>query len=678
MGAEESNFESDVFYRAVLTEDRLQRFSRSQPDDSTSYSKGYVAGYNRYLKDHVGRLPESCNGADWIRPITEEDVNRLLVGIAMQFGLSQFKSDMVRAGPPGTTLAAGSTDFESQKGLGSNGIAFGGAVTNSGRGILLGNPHYPWHGSSRFHLVHMTIPEVIDVMGVSLYTTNAVAIGFNKDIAWTHTVSTALRFTLYELTLNPDNPLEYRYGDQFRPIEPRTVTVNMRRPDGKVDSKEHTVYFSHHGPIMVSDELPWTDSTAYAIRDAVIDNTASAATYAALGIAKSVDDVEAAISNQGVFWANTIAADRHGTAFYADISSTPNVDADLLDVCRIQRESIPSFVVVLDGARSACEWISDHRSHVAGTAPAEEMPRVRRRDYVSNSNDSHWLTNPDSPLEGYSPAVGPERTARSLRTRAGLVFIRELLASGLRVTPEDVRDLMYNHRIYGAELLLDEVLKVCADGTQVEVTEDKRVDIESSCEILHEWDRTANVNSAGVHLWIEFWQMAKGIENLYAVPFDPEDPVNTPRGIALGDPAVRDSLRRALALGQVRLQEAGIALDAKWGDIQYAQRNRNKIAIPGGRWGSFSIIVSELSGEGGYTPILSGNSYIQVISWDEDGRLSPSGILTYSQSQEPESAHFADLTELYSRGEWVDFPFTEDEINADPNLTVLTLTESIH
>ena len=54
----------------------------------------------------------------------------------------------------------------------------------------------------------------------------------------------------------------------------------------------------------------------------------------------------------------------------------------------------------------------------------------------------------------------------------------------------------------------------------------------------------------------------------------------------------------------------------------------------------------------------------------------PAGMLTYSQSQEPDSDHYADLTEMYSRGEWVVSPFTEEEILADPNLQTLTLTES--
>lgn len=677
MGPENGNIASDVFHRTLLTNERLQRFASAQSDELILYSEGYVAGYNRYLRDHKDALPASCNGKPWIRDMNSADVARLTVGIAIRYGIGRFKNDMNRAKPPGEAVAAGDTTFEMEAGLGSNGVAFGKALTESGRGILLGNPHYPWHGSSRFHMIHTTIPGVIDTMGVSLATTNAVSLGFNKDIAWTHTVSTALRSTVYELELNPDNALEYRYGEEYRPIDSRTVTVNVKQPDGEIVAEEHTVYSTHYGPLVVSDQLPWTNSTAYAIRDAVIDNTAGTSTYAALSVAKTVDEVEAAISMQGVYWTNTVATDRHGTAFYADISTTPNVDAELLDECRVSSDAIPSYVVVLDGSNEACEWKSDPRSKVAGALPADDMPRIKRDDYVTNSNDSYWLANPAAPLEGYSPIIGPEKTARTIRTRAGLNFVRELLADGKKLTANDMRGILYNHRNYGAELLLDDVLKVCADETPVKVSDETSVKIEPACSVLASWDRTANIDSAGNHIWTEFWRLVGRTENLYVNPFDPADPVNTPNGINVANSAVNDAVRQALAGAMMVLDEAGIALDARWGDIQFAERNGKKIPIPGGQgWaGMFSMIVANLTKDRGYNPIFHGNSYIQVITWDKDGNLKPGGILTYSQSPEADSDHYSDLTDVYSRGEWIDFPFTESEILADPELKTLTLAE---
>jgi acyl-homoserine-lactone acylase len=436
--------------------------------------------------------------------------------------------------------------------------------------------------------------------------------------------------------------------------------------DGSTETRQRTVYQTHFGPLIASEQLPWTRTHAYAIRDAVIDNAAATATYMALSKAGSVADVEAAISLQGVFWTNTIAADRNGTAFYADISGTPYVDEELLEGCGVSVEGIPSYIVVLDGSDPQCEWKSDPRSHVAGTMPAELMPRIRREDYVTNSNDSYWLANPAAPLEGYSPIIGPEKTERTLRTRAGLTLVREQLEKDGRLSPAEIQQMLYSHRNYAAELLLDDVLKVCDDT----------VDIAAACNALRRWDRTANIDSRGVPVWIEFWNLASGIKDLYAIPFDAEHPVDTPRGIAVDKAKVATAVRKALADAQSVLRDAAIPLDAPWGEIQFARRNGDKIPIPGapGSSGMFSYIISRLSKDEGYTPIIAGNSYIQVISWDKDGKLQAQGMLAYSQSPEPKSPHYADLTMLYSGGKWIDFPFTEDEILADPNLTTLHLS----
>ncbi|WP_416876627.1 penicillin acylase family protein, partial [Kitasatospora sp. SC0581] len=52
--------------------------------------------------------------------------------------------------------------------MGSNAVAFRGDTTANGRGLLLGNPHYPWQGGRRFWQSHQTIPGQLDVAGGSL------------------------------------------------------------------------------------------------------------------------------------------------------------------------------------------------------------------------------------------------------------------------------------------------------------------------------------------------------------------------------------------------------------------------------------------------------------------------------------------------------------------------------
>ena len=677
LGTNDGNRESDIFHRTMLNEETLSRFDGTETDREQAFSAGYVAGYNRYLRDHHDTLPSSCAGEPWVREINDGDLLRLTVGVGIRYGVGRYGSEIANAAPPGQPIAQRHTDFQREVGIGSNAVALGRAATRSGRGILFGNPHYPWRGSSRFHLIHTTIPGEVDVMGVSLLNTSRVAIGFNKDVAWSHTVSTALRSTLYQLVLNPENSMEYRYGEGYRPIEIESVEITARDSKGNLAVEQHTTYRSHYGPIVVSDELPWNTEFAYTVRDANINNDRAATTYHALNAATSIDDIEAAISQQGVAWTNTIAADRHGTAFYADISVTPNVDTALLERCSVTAPGIPASVVVLKGDDPNCEWQEDPRSAIAGTLPAEEMPRLRRDDYVTNSNDSYWLSNPHVPLEGYSPSIGTERTARSLRTRAGLTLVEAGLADGNKFTPEQVQEMLFSHRNFGAELLLDDVLQLCSGEITPVEHDGGPVDISPACQALTQWDRTQTIESRGAQVWTEFWRTANQIDNLYATPFSAENPVNTPRGVNLADPEVRAALRDSLANAQTTLDAAGIALDAPWGDVQFTERNGKRIPIPGGQgWaGMFSMIVANLQKDKGYTPIVHGNSYIQVISWDEAGDLDARGILTYSQSQDPESAHYADQTQLYSQGEWLRFPFAEAEIAADPNLTSLRLTQ---
>ena len=672
-GSGEGNFESDVFHKALLDHARVEAFNEAQSERTQAFSDGYADGYNRYLRDKRDELPGACKEAPWVEEIDAGDVTRVTIGVGIRYGLARFDRAIAAATPAQEiaveSLAAntGLPEWPGASGIGSNGVAIGSDLSASGRGILLGNPHYPWEGPSRFHMIHLTIPGELDVMGASLLNTSRVGIGFNRDVAWTHTVSTALRFTLYELELHPEDPMRYRYDDEYREIESRTVEVLVAAQDD-VETRSHTIYLSHYGPILQSGSLAWADGRAYAVRDAVIDNYLTAETYDALSMARSTADIEAAISRQGIYWVNTIAADRYGNAFYADISAAPNVDAQLLEECGVGEESAAWGPVILDGSRSECEWRESERSEVPGVLPPDEMPRITRTDYVTNSNDSYWLSNPAAPLEGYSPIIGPERTARSLRTRAGLRMVSEFIERGGQVTPADVQGMLYAHRNYSAELVLDDVLRACAG----------EADLANACEVLAAWNRTQQVQARGGHLWREFWNLVSDTPDLWAVPFDLADPVNTPRGLNIEDAVVREAVLTALRSAVDQFAAAEIPLDARLGDIQYATRNGRRIPVPGGDGdtGMFSMIVTELNGQAGYTPITHGNSYIQVISWDEEGQLDPRAILTYSQSPEPDSPYYSDQTEIYAEGGWIKLPFAEWEILAAPVKRQLHLADT--
>ncbi len=137
-------------------------------------------------------------------------------------------------------------------------------------------------------------------------------------------------------------------------------------------------------------------------------------------------------TNVGLPWVHTVAADKNGDAFYGDVSVVPNVSQAKLDACPPIAfggaiEDLAGLVV-LDGTRSECRWDVDADAPQDGIIGGAALPSIETRDYVTNSNDNHWLANAENPLEGFSPMFGTEQTARSLRTRLGLVLVLERLA----------------------------------------------------------------------------------------------------------------------------------------------------------------------------------------------------------------------------------------------------------
>ncbi len=87
--------------------------------------------------------------------------------------------------------------------------ALNGSERSKRCGMQAGNPHYPWGGSNRFWQKHLTLPGRLDAYGVSLLGAPGISIGFNANVAWTHTVSAVQRHTLYRLRLADDDPTAY-------------------------------------------------------------------------------------------------------------------------------------------------------------------------------------------------------------------------------------------------------------------------------------------------------------------------------------------------------------------------------------------------------------------------------------------------------------------------------------
>jgi acyl-homoserine-lactone acylase len=636
-----------------------------------------------------------------VKPITEMDAYRRFYQLALLAsqtiaidGIAGEKTPGGESSPMSTDQTAKGLEANLKLPIGSNAVALGSQATANGKGMMLGNPHFPWDGPERFYQAHLMIPGQVNVSGGSLYGVPLINIGHTDNLAWSHTVSTAWRFTPFEETINPAKPTQYLYDGQWKDMKEDHVTVQELK-DGVLQPVTRTLYSTIHGPVfddLAGIPLPWTPVTAFSMGDVNAANFRYLNHFFFVNQAQSVQQLhEIETKYEGIPWVNTIAADSAGKAYYADIGAIPNVTNDKAHQCdtplgaaTFQALGLP----VLNGATSMCEWGNDDDAVAPGIFGVSHLPWMIRDDYVTNSNDSYWLSNPNHPLEGFSRIIGDERTPRSLRTRIGLIMVQQRLADtdgldGNRFTRQQLQDMVFSDRQYAGELWRDQLVQLCesAPGGHL-MGSNGPVDVSGACQPLADWDLHENLDSRGAILFRRFVTHAfdnpAGIANpptgdlsVFSTPFDPANPVNTPSGLNIASPRVQQSLADAVS----DLDGAGIPYDAPLGDYQYEMRGDEKIPIhggpgdPNGQFNAINVSWSDGSdGPAGFTNVPHGSSFVMVTSFN-GGCPDDRSILTYSESENPNSPYFADQTRMFSKKQWVDPPFCADEVNNNPDLT---------
>jgi acyl-homoserine-lactone acylase len=706
-GPGDTHLASDFAWRALDVMSRGKAGLEKQSKDSLQFLLGFTAGYNHLLGSaEAARLP--CAGQPWLRPITAEELTAYLLNITLTASSYRLIPAIAAAQPPNPlsipSPPASLAPAPEPASLASNGWAIGAERSANGRGMVLANPHFPWEGELRLWESHLTIPRKLDVYGVSLLGVPGVLIGFNPHVAWTHTFSAGARFTAYLLPLVPGKPTSYFYDGQEREMTSRSITVQVLQPDGSLADVTRTAWSSHHGPLLALPGLGWSTSMAISYRDANLDNTSFLSQYLGMMQASSIQDFQDAFATeQGIPWVNTLAADREGNVWYIDASATPNLSAEALAKWRqalADPRSPQSLMraqgfVLLDGSDPVNEWVEEPGARSPGLVPFQKMPRLSRRDFAFNANDSHWLANPASPLEGFSPLHGGERVPQSLRTRMNAVHLTEVREGGSsgpdgRFTLEELQDALFSNRGMGAELLRAQVVERC-QAHPTGTARNRSMDLTSACAVLAAWDGRYDLHSAGAPLWRE-WLGASG--SPFATPFSPEQPIATPHTLAPAPAQGSDPILNALAEAVLRLADAGIAPDAPLGQVQFSPRGP-RFPLHGGTGleGTANVVryqhlkstldattprgtvVNPQTGlsSDGYV-VNYGTSFLMAMRYTDSG-VEARALLIYGQSGDPSSPHYDDQFPLFTQKRWRPILFSEQEIAGDPALETYTVSQ---
>lgn len=692
------NIVNDFGFLALGIRDNAEQGFDQLSEHSQALITGYAAGYNRYLADTgVDHIDPQCAGQPWVQPITPIDLVTYAQGVALLPGAANFTGPLFLAVPPSET--SGATNKATGEGLalspiaaqhatipdtnptesGSNGWAIGKDLSATGQGMLIANPHFPHTGNQRFWQFGVEIPGELKVVGGSLSgMPGIVNIGFNENVAWTHTFSTASRFTLHRLTLDPDVPqgTSYVLDGESVPMTKKYHEIQVATGPDSFMTLQRSSYHSEFGPIIVvPNTLTWGNDpftggqVAYALHDANLPNFELFDHWLGMNRADSIDSYKQTfVDYTGTVFNNAMAVDKDGNAFFTDGSSVPNIVPEALAAW----SQNPLYQGLTQQA-GLFIFPGDERLYLPqGTVPFAQAPQLERTDFVQNSNDSFWLTNPAAPISGVSPLWGPVGNEQSFRSRMG----QKMLAQGGSVdgkfTREDLMDRLINNRAWLPEAVLADLVEHCqARGTTpVMSATGTSVDISTGCQALAQFDGRMNLDSVGAMMFREFATEFRR-QPQWQVAYDPAQPVTTPHTLAQNAIVLQQ-----LATAQERIENAGLAVDAPLGAVQFVERS-----LPNGQpsgqklpWGGannveggFNVFRSNMSNDGTALPrhtypllpgsdlsaaaggyhITYGSSWMFAMEFTDEGPVA-NGLLSYSQASDSRSDHYLDQTLLYS------------------------------
>lgn len=284
----------------------------------------------------------------------------------------------------------------------SNNWVVAGMRTAAGHPLLSGDPHLELTLPSTWYEAHLVVPGVMDVYGVGFPGTPAVAIGFNRNVAWSFTNTGADILDFYEETVNdPDTPTSYLVDEVWRPLETRVEEYRGR--SGELLATD-TVYYTHRGPVQRDD------GRFLSMRWVVLESDNSIPPLWRIGQARSVDEwIGTMLAFRGPVQ-NGVVADRAGDIAVLSAGAYP-----------IRPEGTDGRTV-FDGSVSASDW--------QGYLPPGRQPFARNpaQGYLASANQQ-----PLDPRasDAYLGADWPSPW-RALR-------INELLRADSAVTPDAMR-----------------------------------------------------------------------------------------------------------------------------------------------------------------------------------------------------------------------------------------------
>ncbi|WP_297336330.1 acylase [Algoriphagus sp.] len=620
---------SDLRAQLFMTEEEAKQAYESAPDWLKELCQAFADGINYYLYTHPEVKPQVITRYEpWFPLYFFEgsiggDIERISTKRIQAFyenqealALSEYGDGLNHPDP-----------YQEPKG--SNGIAVSGKLTKSGNAMLLINPHTSFYFRPEVHVVSQ---EGLNAYGAVTWGQFFVYQGFNEKTGWIHT-STFVDFIdeFEEEIVNEDGKLQYRYGDQIRPVDSVVVSLDYLQGDS-LRSREFTFYRTHHGPITHKIEDKWV---ATKINWEPVNALIQSYTRTKLSNYSAFREMMNMRTNSSN---NTVFADSDGNIAYFHGNFIP------------KRDPAFDFSRPVDGSNPSTDW--------QGLHPVEESITLL-------NPESGWIQNcnstPFTAAGQYSPKREdyPVYMAPDQENFRGIHAV-SLLENASNLTLESFRELAYDPFIPAFARLIPALIRA-------HQKQEGNAEAQQAIELLSNWDFRTGKES-----------IAMSVAHFYATNYQREfrdlnQLTENEKLETHSDPQVQKKMVTLLEETLLQMEEDLGTWKTPWGEINRFQRLSGDmdlhydddqpyipVGMASGRWGALASFGA--SAKEGTKRLYgsSGNSFVAVVEFGK--RVRAKSILAGGQNSDPNSPHFLDQAQRYADGNFKEVAFYPEEV----------------
>jgi len=612
----------------------------------------FADGLNYYLYTHPAVKPRLITHFEpWMAlTFSEGSIGGDIESVNLR-ALEQFYGKPATANGSGAASANGPDDASATAAAddaaampkepgGSNGFAIAPSRSASGHAMLLINPHTSFYFRPE---VNVTSEEGLGAYGAVTWGQFFVYQGFNARVGWMHTSGGGDVIDEYlETVTQKDGGFVYKYGSEQRPL--RAVVIDVPFKQGTAMAhRTITVYYSHHGPIVRAANGKWVavklmQEEVKALQQSFLRTKAKS--YAEFA---KVMELRTNSSN------NTVFADADGDIAYWHGNFMPRRDTSF------------DFTRPVDGSNPATDWKGLHEVN-------ETIHLFNPKNgWLYNTNNWPFTAaGPESPKQKDYPKYMSENP----QNERGIHAVR-VLSNAKGVTLDGLVGLANDNYLTAFERLVP-LLASAYDA--LPAGDPLKAQLAEPVAALRGWDFRYSLTSVPTSLAV-FWGNELLPANAARARDKQIDVVEAM--VQSGTPKERlDALTRATA----KLTRDFGTWKTPWGEINRFQRLTGDIVQPfddgkpslpvaftSSTWGSLAAFGMTTKANTKRIYGDRGNSFEAVI--DFGPTITAKSILAGGESGDPQSKHFTDQAERYTKQQFKDVLFYRKDVEAHAERT---------